>query len=198
MGRRQGFDHVGEATTASPRMVVPVFAGMGGLFVISAVIAAMLGPQSKSWIPAKAQVDRVDVVQASTSTSDRGMRQPGGYAQRMYAVRTWLTYTLDGQTYTSPVTAATARNDSVAVARRASATVPGAPIDVLVDPANPYRVVTAAASRDNIILIPFIFGSIGVVLIVIAVVVRRQTKGRQSHAALRRPAVPGAASHGHG
>jgi hypothetical protein len=189
MGRRQGFDQVGREITARPRFALLMFGGMGLLFVVAAVLAAILGPQSKSWIPVIAQVDSVDVVQVTTSTHGRGGRSTA------YALRTWLTYSVNGRTYLSPTTANTARSDSGAAARQGRDARRG-PTDILVDPTNPYRVVAAASARRDGVLIPLIFGLIGALLIAIGILIRRQATKPHRRAPLRKTA-PATLSRGH-
>jgi hypothetical protein len=183
MNRRRSVDRVARASTLSPRILGPAFAGLGALFIVAAAIAVAVGPQGKSWTLAHAQVESADVVRVSETTSDQErMNGESDYGQPMFAVRTWLTYSLEGRAYRTAITAASSRNDSAAVARLASAGAAAGPVDVMIDPRNPYRVVTAHANRADAILIPGILGLIGAVMIGFALLIRRQVSKQHSTA----------------
>jgi hypothetical protein len=163
LGQREGLDRLaGAYEPGSPRLAGAMLAGMGALFVISAAIAAVVGPQGRSWTPVQGSIERADVVEVS-----RGM----------YAVRTWFSYAVDGQTYHAPVTANTSRQEFAAARRLADGTEQGRTIALLVDPSNPNRVVSAGASRGEGILIPAVFGLLGTVCIAVAVLIRRHGTG---------------------
>jgi hypothetical protein len=165
VGRRVGLDRLtGSNEPGSPRVAAAWLAGMGTLFVIGAVIAAVLGPQGASWTPVQGRIESADVLEVS-----RGM----------YAVQTWFTYTLDGRTYRAPVTANTSRNDFAAVSRLAGEAEQSHTAALLVDPSHPNRVVTAGVSRAEGIVLPAAFGLVGIVLIGIAVLIRRHGLGRR-------------------
>jgi hypothetical protein len=166
LGRRQGFRHLGQAYSSSPRLAVAILGGMGAILVAAATVAVVHGPQSRSWRPVKARVDHTDVVSVRF------------YRDRTYAVRTWLSYTLYGQAYVTPVTARISRSDSSATARLAEVVPVSSVVDILVDPGNPYRLVTASGARGDAVFIPLGFGGAGLVLLVVAALIHRQMRQR--------------------
>jgi len=162
-GQREGLDRLtGSNQMGTPRQAVAWFAGLGALFVIGAGVAAVLGPQSKSWTPVQARIESADVLEVS----------PG-----MFAVQTWFTYEVDGRTYRAPVTASTSRNDFAAVSRLAGEAEQSRTTALLVDPSNPNRIVTASTSRVEGIMLPAVFGLFGVLLCGIAAVIHRHGMG---------------------
>lgn len=182
MGRRQGFDKVGQAWTQDPRVVWPWFAGFGALFAIAGVIGGILGPQGSSWIPAQAQVVSADVVRVSANN------------QPMFAVRRWLTYSLAGHTYRTAVSGETS-SDAAVAARRASAASVQREVDVRIDRGNPFRVMLGHARPLDAILIPAIFGGFGVLFFGIGLLIRRQVPKQGSGASPHRAHSAGAHSH---
>jgi Protein of unknown function (DUF3592) len=158
-GQRQGLDRLSPANLpASPRFAITLFVGTGALFIISAAIGAVIGPDGKNWTPAQGRVERADLVETS-----RGM----------YALRTWYAYEVNGQSEHVPVTSNTSRPFAAANAL-ASGAVLGATAPLLVDPSNPFRVTTPQASRWQGILIPMAFGVFGLILVVLGVFIRRR------------------------
>jgi Protein of unknown function (DUF3592) len=158
-GLREGLDRIaGSGLATAPRFASALFAGMGALFIIGAVVGAVVGPQGKYWTPVQGRIDGSDVVEKS----------PG-----MFAVRTWYTYAVSGQTYRGPVTANTSR--AYAAARRlASEVEQGGANALLVDPSNPNRVALATASRLQGIVMPTAFGLFGALFVAIGVLIRRR------------------------
>jgi hypothetical protein len=195
LGRRQGFRHAAQAYSSSPRPVVAILGGMGAIWVIAATVAGVHGPQSGSWRPVMARVDHADVATASVDQLSQPSSPSAAYIGRLYAVRTWLSYTVDGQTYISPVTARLSRNDASATARLAAAITVGSVVKVFVDPGNPYRLVTESGARADAVLIPLGFGVAGLVMLVAAALIHRQMRHRAvqvtvapaMHARRRRP-----------
>ncbi len=182
MGRRQGFDKVGQASTQDPRVLWPWFAGFGALFAIAGVIGGILGPQGKSWIPAQAQVESADVVRVSVNT------------QPMFAIRTWLTYSLAGRTYRTAVTGETSRDPAVA-GRWASAASVQRAVDVRIDRGNPFRVMVGHASPVDAVLIPAIFGGFGVLFFGIGLLIRWEVLKQPSRPPSHRAHPAGTHSH---
>jgi len=163
-GQREGLDRLSPASLpASPRFAIILFIGMGALFMISAAIGAVIGPDGKNWTPAQGRIERADLV---------------GTSRGMYAVRTWYTYEVGGQTHRVPVTASTSR-PFAAASTLASRAVVGDTAALLVDPSNPYRVTTPQVSHWEGILIPIAFGLFGLILVVIGVFIRRREIGRR-------------------
>ena len=169
MGRRQGFGKVADASTQDPRVIWPWFAGFGAVMLIAGVVPGLVGALGKSWIPVQAQVESADVVRVSVPAN---MNQQTN-DEPMFAVRTWLRYSLDGRTYRTAVTAGTSGNDADEVAQLARAASVPRLVDVLIDPGNPYRVMTAHSSRLAAIMFPAIFGGFGVLFLGIGFLVRR-------------------------
>jgi hypothetical protein len=179
-GRREGLDRLSPSSVpAAPRFATTLLAGMGVLWIIGAVIGSVIG-QRKSWTPMQGQVERADIVEIS-----RGM----------YAVRTWYTYEVNGQTFRAPVTANTSR--PFAAARRlADDAERDRTTALLVDPSNPYRVASAQTTHMEGIVIPTVFGLVGTVLIAIALLIRRQSMGRR-RVTRERPSPTGPAQESH-
>ncbi len=158
-GSRLGMDTLsGEPVAPAPRLATAILGILGALFVASAGIAAAVGPQTAAWTPLAAHVDSADAVAVS---------------HNMYSVRRWLTYTLHGTTYHAPITASTSRNSFSAVSRSAADAVRSGAVAVLVDPQNPYRLTTTGASRATAVLIPLLFGLLGIACLGAAVWIHR-------------------------
>ena len=161
-GQWGGLDRVARLGAQSPRFAIMIFVGMGVLFIGSAVVGAIIGPEGKHWTPVQGEVTSVDVIETSPGT---------------YAVRTWYSYIVSGQTYRAPVMANTSRSSLETAHKLASEAEHGGVAALLVDPSNPNRVTSARVSRVEGIVIPAAFGLFGIVLIAIGLVIRRRGMG---------------------
>jgi hypothetical protein len=112
-----------------------------------------------NWVATRAVVDSADVVRQSfSSTSSRSS----------YTVRLWVGYTIGGRAYHRPVLTGEAwTNNQSSVERQARAIRAHAPVDLLVDPDDPYR-ATMDATVGGSTVVTLTFGGLAVVLLGIA------------------------------
>ena len=171
MGLRHGMDQPAFFFVSMSTQAAVWFAGgMGALFLGGTVIALWIAHgQRTSWMSVDAHVDSADVVQASHST---------------WAVRQWLGYSVRGQSYRAPLTSSFSTSSYRRQADKAKSAKSERPLRVFADASNPYFLVSSSQRTGSMIILPLIFGGIGVLILVVAVLLHR---GNTRASKTRRP-----------
>lgn len=160
LGLRHGMDQPAQFFIAmSPHVAVLFAAGMGVLFLAGTAVALWIAHgQRKSWMPVAAHVDSADVVRADHGT---------------WAVRQWLGYTMGGRSYRAPLTASSSTSNYQRQLSKAATMKREGTLRVFADPNHPYFVVSASQRTGSMIVLPLIFGGIGVALLWLASLLHR-------------------------